>query len=81
MLSIGDIVDRLIIENIKIFSIRDKIHQTTDEKTIVQLTEKMIVLNENRGIIADYLDEKVNNVISGKEKNIVLKKIKTYDIK
>ncbi len=41
----------------------------------------MITLNENRGIIANALDEKVQNVISGKEKNVVLKKIKTYHIK
>jgi len=80
MLSIGDLVDKLVIENIKIFTLREKMHaeKLTDEE-YVKLNDKMIALNENRGIICNYLDEKVSNVISGKEKNVVLKKIKTYD--
>ena len=81
MLSIGDMIDKLVIENIKIFTLRDKIHDSTDEEEIVKLTEKMMVCNENRGIIANYLDDKVNNVVDGKEANIVLKKIKTYNVK
>ena len=40
----------------------------------------MIVLNENRGIISDLLDEKVERVVSKKEKNVILKKLKTYDL-
>ena len=80
MLSIGDLVDKLVIENIKIFTLREKLHaeKLTDEE-YVKLNDKMISLNENRGIICNYLDEKISNVISGKEKNVVLKKIKTYD--
>lgn len=74
-------IDKLVIENIKIFTLRDKIHDSTDEEEIVKLTEKMMVCNENRGIIANYLDDKVNNVVDGKEANVVLKKIKTYNVK
>ena len=81
MLSIGDMIDKLVIENIKIFTLRDKIHDSTDDEEIVKLTEKMMVCNENRGIIANYLDDKVNNVVDGKEANVVLKKIKTYNVK
>ena len=81
MLSIGDMIDKLVIENIKIFTLRDKIHDSTDEEEIVKLTEKMMVCNENRGIIANYLDDKINNVVDGKEANVVLKKIKTYNVK
>lgn len=81
MLSIGDLIDKLVIENIKIFSLRDKIHDSKDDKEIVNLTERMMACNENRGIIADYLDNKINNVVDGNEKNVILKKIKTYDIK
>jgi hypothetical protein len=81
MLSIGDMIDKLVIENIKIFTLRDKIHDSTDEEEIVKLTEKMIVCNENRGIIANYLDDKINNVVDGREANVVLKKIKTYNVK
>ena len=81
MLSIGDLVDKLVIENIKIFSLREKIHEDISDEEKVQLNNKMITLNENRGIISDYLDNKVQNVISGKEQNVVLKKSKTYNLK
>lgn len=82
MYSIGDLIDKLVIENIKIFSIRDKLHGSdlTDEE-YVNFNEKMMVLNENRSIISKFLDEKIENVISGKEKNSVLKTIKTYRMK
>ena len=46
MNSIGDLIDKLIIENIKLFSIRDKIHNeelTDEEKT--NLFETMWILN------------------------------------
>jgi len=80
MLSIGDLIDKLVIENIKIFTLREKLHSDdlTDEE-FTALNNKMMVLNENRGTIANFLDEKVNRVVSGEEKNVILKKIKTYD--
>ena len=81
MLSIGDLIDKLVIENIKIFNLREKLHRSdvTDSEK-VNYNNTMIVLNENRGIISNYLDQKVCNVVDGKEKNTVLKKIKTYDL-
>jgi hypothetical protein len=79
MLSIGDLIDKLVIENIKIFTLREKLHSPDiSDEEYIQLNDKMIILNENRGTISNYLDEKVNNVVSGTEKNVVLKKIKTY---
>ena len=82
MYSIGDLVDKLIIENIKIFSLRDKLHseELSDEEH-VELNNKMMILNENRGTIANLLDEKVENVVAKKEKNRILKPIKTYGTK
>ena len=47
MLSIGDLVDKLVIENIKIFSLREKIHEDISDEEKVQLNNKMITLNEN----------------------------------
>lgn len=80
MLSVGDLIDKLVIENIKIFTLREKLHDSNiSEEEYVRLNDKMILLNENRGIISNYLDEKINNVVTGKEKNVVLKKIKTYN--
>ena len=79
MLSIGDLIDKLIIENVKLFTLREKLHtDKLNDEEYTQLYDKIMVLNENRGIICNHLDEKVNNVVSGKEKNVVLKKIKTY---
>lgn len=81
MLSIGDLIDKLVIEDIKIFNIRENLHGDISDEEKVHLNNAMITLNENRGIIANALDEKVTNVVSGKEKNVLLKKIKTYHIK
>jgi hypothetical protein len=81
MYSIGDLVDKLVIENIKIFNLREKIHESdlSDEKK-VNLNNAMIILNENRGTISDLLDDKVSRVVSGQDKNVILKKLKTYDL-
>ncbi len=81
MYSIGDLIDKLVIENIKIFNLREKIHEPNlSDEVAVNLNNKMIVLNENRGTISDLLDEKVERVVNKKEKNVILKKLKTYDI-
>ena len=72
----------MIIENIKIFSLRDKLHcEELSDEDHVELNNKMMILNENRGTIADLLDEKVENVVAKKEKNRILKPIKTYGTK
>jgi|TARA_Y100000310_G_C20574918_1_gene759942 hypothetical protein len=79
MYSIGDMVDKLVIENIKVFSIREKLHDAdlSDEEYLV-LNNKMMTLNENRGIISALLDQKVEDVTQGKEVNRILKTVKTY---
>ena len=80
MLSIGDLIDKLVIENMKIFTLREKLQsEKLSDEEYTELNDKMMILNENRGIISNYLDEKVKNVLEGKEKNVILKKIKTYD--
>ena len=49
MYSIGDMVDKLVIENIKIFSIRENLHnENLSDEEYVKLNNKMMVLNENR---------------------------------
>jgi len=79
MLSIGDLIDKLVIENIKLFTLRERLHtEQLSDKEGTKLYNKVLALNENRTIICDRLDEKVKNVISGKEKNVILKKIRTY---
>ena len=79
MYSVGDLVDKLVIENIKIFSIRDKLHgEKLSDKEYVDLNDKMMALNKNRGIISNLLDEKIDGVINGTEKNVILTTVKTY---
>ena len=79
MNSIGDLTDKLIIENIKIFNLRERLHasELTDEE-YVSLSNQMNLLNKNRSLISNFLDDKIDNVISGKEENSILKIIKTY---
>ena len=81
MYSIGDLVDKLTVENLKIFRIREDLHneELSDEK-YVKLNNKMNILNQNRSILSNLLDEKVERVVAGKEPNSFLKNIKTYDV-
>ena len=79
MYSVGDLIDKLMIENLKIFNLRKKLHEEklTDEE-YVNINNQMNILNKNRSILSQLLDEKVEKVVSGKEKNVLLKIIKTY---
>ena len=81
MYSIGDMVDKLVVENLKIFSIREKLHQENlSDKEYVELNNKMNLLNQNRSTLANLLDEKVEKVVNKKEKNVLLKIVKTYNV-
>jgi|TARA_Y100000296_G_C5175476_1_gene259796 hypothetical protein len=80
MYSIGDLVDKLVIENLKIFTVRDLLHsEELSDKEYVELNNKMNILNQNRSILANLLDDKVEKVVSKKEKNVLLKIVKTYN--
>lgn len=79
MLSISELIDKLVIENIKIFYLRENLHGSdiTDEDYV--LTEnKMNLLNENRGIIMDFLNNKIHDVVVKNEQNSYLRNVKTY---
>ena len=79
MYSIGDLVDKLVIENIKIFNIRQMLREKDlNDEEYVELNNKMIALNENRSVLADLLDTKVERVVTGEEKNVLVKNVKTY---
>jgi hypothetical protein len=79
MYSIGELIDRLVIENIKIFFMRQKIKENLSDEEHVKLFNKMNALNKNRATITNLLDEKIDKVVSKKEKNRILEIIKTYD--
>lgn len=79
MLSIGELTEKLIIENIKIFNLRQKLHDSTlSDIQYVEINEKMMLLNDNKSILSKALDEKLERVILKKEKNRILNTIKTY---
>jgi hypothetical protein len=79
MFSIGDIIDRLVIENIKIFTVREFLHsKDISDKDYVENFNKMNGLNKNRSELMNCLDKKIENVISKKERNSILSVFKTY---
>ena len=82
MLSIGDWVDKLCIENIKIFTTRDKFNAMKDDPIeSPKLYSLMMQMVDNRAKIANALDEKIQAVMSGKDSNEFIKRIRTYNLK
>lgn len=80
MYSIGDLVDKLSVENLKIFRVREQLHsEDLSDEDYVELNNKMNILNQNRATLSNLLDDKVEKVVSKKEKNSVLKMVKTYN--
>ena len=80
MNSIGDLIDKLIIENIKIFNLRENMHsKKLSDEHYVTMSNQMNLLNKNRSTISNFLDDKIDRVVDGKEKNTFLNIIKTYE--
>lgn len=81
MHSLGDLVDKLIIENIKIYNLKDKINLMRDknDKEYIEAYEKMMILNQNRAKLCEYVDIKFNDVVSGRDSNEFLAKVRTYN--
>lgn len=78
MYSIGELIDKLIIENIKIYRIREGLHSTdVSDEDYVNSENKMNMINQNRGIVIDFLNKKIESVING-EQNSFFKDVKTY---
>ena len=79
MYSIAELVDKLIIENIKIFRLRESLHnEKLNDEDFVLNENKMNVINENRGVIINFLNKKIENVIDKIDKNSYFNDVKTY---
>ena len=79
MYSIAELVDKLIIENIKIFRLRESLHnEKLNDEDFVLNKNKMNVINENRGVIINFLNKKIENVIDKTDKNSYFNDVKTY---
>lgn len=78
MYSIGELIDKLVIENIKVFRLRETLHNNPiNDEDFVANENKMNIINENRGTVIRFLNEKIENVING-EQNSFLRDVKTY---
>ena len=79
MYSIAELVDKLIIENIKIFRLRESLHnEKLNDEDFVLNENKMNVINENRCVIINFLNKKIENVIDTTDKNSYFNDVKTY---
>lgn len=80
MFSLADAIDKLVIENIKIFNTREKLlTEDLSDTEYVELYDKMMRMNENRGMICDMVDKKAKEIYYRKDPNDYIKKIKTYE--
>lgn len=78
MYSIGELIDKLIIENIKIYRIRETLHSDDiSDEDYVNSENKMNMINQNRGVVIDFLNKKIESVANG-EQNSFFKDVKTY---
>jgi len=78
MYSIGELIDKLVIENIKIFRLRETLHKKDiSDITYIENENKMNMINQNRGTIIRFLDNKIVDVING-EPNSYFVDVKTY---
>ena len=78
MYSIGELIDKLVIENIKVFRLRETLHNNPiNDEDFVANENKMNIINENRGTVIRFLNAKIENVING-EQNSFLRDVKTY---
>jgi hypothetical protein len=79
MYSIGDMVDKLIIETVKTFNTREKLRskELSDEE-YVELNNRMMIFHDNTTKLCKMLNDKVEKVVKGEEKNRILRIIKTF---
>lgn len=79
MYSVGDMVDKLIIETIKTFNTREKLRsEELSDEVYVELNERMMVFHDNTTKLCKMLNDKIEKVVKGEEKNRILKIIKTF---
>ena len=74
-------MDKLVIENIKIATIKQVFGDGIPEDQASAEYQKMMTLNTNRSTLVSELNRKIESVIAGKEPNRILETIKTYDSK
>jgi hypothetical protein len=68
--TIGSVVDKLTIVNLKIWMLEDKKRDSNDDSVVADATKKTNVLNQQRNDLIQELDEKMNEIASGKKQKL-----------
>ena len=86
ILSIGELIDKLVIENIKAYNVRQELSEVIAgqkfyEKVsrgmkIRELYSKLMTYNTNRNILIKTIDEKTAEILDGKP-NKVMKTVRS----
>ena len=66
METFGNLIDKLTIVNLKIWSFEDVKRDSTDDKVIADATRKTNILNQQRTDLIQELDEMFINAANGK---------------
>lgn len=59
--SLGDLIDKLSIVNIKIFHLVDIVETVTDDKTVADAARKSQQLNRRRSQLINEINERLGN--------------------
>ena len=79
MQTLSEIIDKLIIVNIKLFNIIEKTQtQEMGAEERVANEENIGILVKQRKLYMTSIDEYLRDVIDGKKEHIVLRRLKTY---
>lgn len=69
--TIGNLVDKLTICNIRIWMLEDiKRDETASDKTIADATRKVNLLNQQRNDLIQEIDEGLNEIAEGKKQKL-----------
>ena len=67
METIGNLIDKLTIVNLKIWACEDVKREATDDKTIADATRKTNILNPQRNDLIQEIDEMILGLVQGKQ--------------
>lgn len=77
MLSVAELIDKLVIEIMKGHYLRQRYHEAEGEEKAA-LYGQLMIANSNRSVISEELDRKLERVLKGEERNVIIKRLKTY---
>jgi len=77
--TLGSLMDKLIIVNLKIWHAEDLAHATgAKDKQVADAKRKINVLNNQRNDLIEEIDELILDIVSGRKKPKVYRQFKDY---